>query len=115
MILKVDHSSSQPLHDQIAGQIRAAISDGSVSAGDRLPPARELANGLDVNVNTLLRALQTLRDEGLLDMRRGRGTVVTGTAPKTARFVELAEQLVREARRSGLSRDQIIRLVEDRL
>ena len=115
MILKVDHSSSQPLHDQIAGQIRAAIADGSVAPGHRLPPARELAGGLDVNVNTLLRALQTLRDEGLLDMRRGRGTVVTGTAPAKARFVELAEQLVTEARRSGLSREQIIGLVEDRL
>lgn len=115
MILKVDHSSSQPLHDQIAGQIRAAIANGSVKPGDRLAPARELASGLDVNVNTLLRALQTLRDEGLLDMRRGRGTVVTGTAPTKARFVELAEQLVREARQSGLSKEQILRLVEERL
>lgn len=115
MILKVDHSSAQPLHEQIAGQIRAAIADGSVAAGHRLPPARELASGLDVNVNTLLRALQTLRNEGLVDMRRGRGTVVTGTAPRKARFIELAEQLVVEARRNGLSREQILQLVEERL
>ncbi|MEM7273219.1 MAG: GntR family transcriptional regulator [Actinomycetota bacterium] len=115
MMLRVDHSSSQPLHDQIAGQLRAAIADGQLSAGERLAPARELAAGLDVNVNTLLRALQTLRAEGLVDMRRGRGTVVTGTAPQTVRFVQLAEQLVAEARRAGLSRQDVLRLVEDRL
>ena len=115
MILGIDHSSNQSLHDQIAGQIRAAIANGTLSAGERLPPARELASGLDVNINTLLRALQTLRDEGLLDMRRGRGTLVTGAAPSKARFVELAEQLVREARHSGLSRDQILQLVEEKI
>lgn len=115
MILKVDHSSAQPLHDQIAGQLRAAIAGGTVNAGDRLPPARELAAGLDVNVNTMLRALKTLREEGLVDMRRGRGTVITGQAPRKARFVELAEQLVAEARHSGLSREQILQLVEERL
>lgn len=115
MLINIDHSSSQSLHDQIAGQIRAAIANGSLGPGDRLPPARELAAGLEVNINTLLRALQTLRDEGLLDMRRGRGTLVTGKAPSKARFVELAEQLVQEARLSGLSRGQILQLVEERI
>ncbi len=115
MMIRIDHSSSQPLHEQIAGQIRAAIADGGVGPGERLPPSRQLASGLDVNINTLLRALQTLRDEGLIDMRRGRGTFVTGKAPVAARYVELAEQLVAEAKRSGLSRQDIIKLVEDRI
>ena len=112
MLLKVDHSSRQALHDQLAGQLRAAISSGAVGPGDRLAPARELAAGLDVNVHTVLRALKTLKEEGLVDMRRGRGTVVTGTAPKMASLSGLAEQLVVEARRSGLGRREIIELVE---
>ncbi|NNE96046.1 MAG: GntR family transcriptional regulator [Acidimicrobiales bacterium] len=115
MLLKVDHSSAQALHDQLAGQIRAAIGSGDLRPGERLPPAREVAAGLDVNVHTLLRALKTLRDEGLVDMRRGRGTVVTGKAPAQARFSELADELVAEARRSGLDRNEIIKLVESRL
>jgi DNA-binding transcriptional regulator YhcF (GntR family) len=115
MLLKVDHSSVQALHDQLAGQLRAAISVGAVKPGERLAPARELAAGLDVNVHTVLRALKTLREEGLVDMRRGRGTVVTGVAPKLASLSELAGQLVSEARRSGLNREEIIELVDARL
>ncbi|MFW2382528.1 MAG: GntR family transcriptional regulator [Acidimicrobiales bacterium] len=115
MLLKVDHSSSQALHDQLAGQLRAAIAAGEVKPGERLAPARELAAGLDVNVHTVLRALKTLKAERLVDMRRGRGTVVTGIAPKMASLSELAEKLVVEARRSGLERHEIIELVEAKL
>lgn len=115
MLLKVDHSSNQALHDQLAGQLRAAIASGAVEPGQRLAPARELAAGLDVNVHTVLRALKTLKEEGLVDMRRGRGTVVTGTAPKMASLSELAERLVQEARRNGLDRREIIELVEGKL
>ena len=115
MLLSVDHSSHQPLHDQIAGQIRSAIAVGDLGEGARLAPARELASGLDVNVHTLLRAIRTLRDEGLLDVRRGRGTFVTGAAPRLGRLAEAVEQLVAEARNSGMSRQQVLELVEAKL
>ncbi len=115
MLLRVDHESSVSLHEQIAGGLRAAIAGGELSPGERLPPARQLAQGLDVNVHTLLRAMQALRDEGLLEMRRGRGTAVTGAAPKLASFTELAQKLVDEARRGGLDDKEILKLVEAQL
>ncbi len=115
MLLRVDHESSLSLHEQIAGGLRAAIASGELQPGERLPPARQLAHGLDVNVHTLLRATQTLRDEGLLEIRRGRGTAVTGVAPKLAAFGDLAQRLVNEARRGGLDDREIVRLVEARL
>ena len=62
-----------PLHQQVAGQIRRAIAEGEARAGDRLPPAKDLAAVLGVNANTVLRALRELRDDGLLEFRRGRG------------------------------------------
>lgn len=115
MLLKVDPASSQPIHDQLAGQLRQAIAAGDPAPGDKLPPARQLADSLGVNVHTLLRAFQSLKEEGLLDVRRGRGTIVTDTAPRQARFVSIARELVAEARRVGLADDEIRQLVEAQL
>ena len=57
----------------MCAEIRRAIADGEIGPGERLPPARDLAALLQVNTNTVLRALRLLRDEGLLEFRRGRG------------------------------------------
>ncbi len=115
MLLKVDLQSTQPLHDQLAGQLRAAIAVGDLSTGEKLPPARQLADSLGVNMHTMLRAFQILRDEGLLEVRRGRGTIVTGTAPKLAELTTLAQTLIAEARRSGLGNQDIHDLIEEQL
>lgn len=78
MLLRIDPSSGVPLFDQLAGSIRAAAIAGSLAVGERLPSARELARSLDINVHTVLRAYQLLRDEGLIELRPGRGAIVTG-------------------------------------
>lgn len=115
MLLRVDLGSTQPLHQQLAGQVRAAIAAGDLKPGDRLPPARELAQSLDVNVHTLLRALQTLRDEGLVEMRRGRGTTITAAAVESASVHEHAQALVAAARSLGMSDDEIVTIVNAQL
>ncbi|MGY6502431.1 MAG: GntR family transcriptional regulator [Acidimicrobiales bacterium] len=115
MLIEIDESSSVPLFAQIAGRVRLAIADGSLGPGDRLAPARELAAGLDVNMHTVLRAYQTLRDEGLVDMRRSRGVIVTGRAPDDAAMIHLAKAYIDEARSRGLSDPDIITFLEAQL
>ncbi len=115
MLLRVDPSSGQPLHEQLAGQLRAAIAAGDPGPGDRLPPARELARTLDVNVHTLLRAYQALRNEGLLEVRRGRGTLVTATAIERVDLVSKVREMVAVARKNGLSDSDIRSLLEAQL
>ena len=115
MLWRIDAQSPQPLHEQLAGQIRRGIAARELAEGEKLPPARALAKGLGVNMHTGLRAFQTLRDEGLLEVRRGRGTSVAADAKATARHVELARTLVSEARRSGLGNREILQLVERQL
>ena len=79
---KLDHHSDMPLFEQTAAAIRRAIADGEAKLGERLPPARDLAAVMGVNTNTVLRALRALRDEGLLEFRRGRGITVTAGPDK---------------------------------
>ena len=72
--VNIDRSESVPLHDQVAAEIRRAIAEGEAGPGERLPLAKDLAAVLGVNKNTVLRALHLLREEGLLEFRRGRCT-----------------------------------------
>jgi GntR family transcriptional regulator len=105
--MKIDPSSPVPLHEQVAGALRRAIADGEAKPGERLPPARDLATVLDVNANTVFRALRTLRDEGLVEFRRGRGVTVTGAATDRSALVEKARELVELARRYGYGLDEL--------
>jgi GntR family transcriptional regulator len=110
--VKVDRSDPLDLHEQVAAEIRRAIAEGEAKAGERLPPARDLAAVLGVNTNTVLRALRQLRDEGLLEFRRGRGVTVAASADRSEVIVR-AKELVRVARRHGYRVDELIRIVED--
>jgi GntR family transcriptional regulator len=108
----IDPSDPTPLHEQVAAAIRRAISDGECVPGHRLPPARDLAAVLGVNSNTVLRALRNLRDEGLLEFRRGRGITVTATAPEHESVISMAQELVRLGRRLGYRRRDLATLIE---
>jgi GntR family transcriptional regulator len=109
--LAIDPSSATPLHEQVAAAIRRAIAEGEAKPGERLPPARDLATVLDVNANTVFRALRTLRDEGLVEFRRGRGVTVTGAAPDRSALISKARELVELARRSGYGLEELEQLM----
>ena len=97
---KVDVAERLALHEQVAAEIRRAVADGEAKPGERLPPARDLAAVLGVNANTVFRALRILRNEGLLEFRRGHGITVSG-APERGAVLQRARELVAFARRQG--------------
>jgi len=109
--VKGDSPEQGLLHDRVAAEIRRAITDGEANPGERLPPAGDLAAVLGVNRNTVLRALRMLRDEGLLEFRRGRGITVVGTPARSALLAE-AKSLLRHAREQGYRRQELIDLIE---
>jgi GntR family transcriptional regulator len=108
--VKVNRDEPLDLHEQVASEIRRAIADGEAKPGERLPPARDLAAVLEVNTNTVLRALRQLRDEGLLEFRRGRGVTVAGT-PEQSAVIDQARALVEFARQRGYRLDELVTLL----
>ena len=109
--VNIDREEPELLHNQVAAELRRAIAEGEARPGERLPPAKDLAAVLDVNVNTVLRALRLLRDEGLLEFRRGRGVSVAGT-PEWSVVLSQARQLLDVARQHGYRRDDVIALIQ---
>ncbi|HEX4433343.1 MAG TPA: GntR family transcriptional regulator [Acidimicrobiales bacterium] len=110
---RIDPDDPASLHEQVAGLVRRAIADGEIGPGERLPPAKDLATVIGVNSNTVLRALRALRDEGLLDFRRGRGITVSGDAPGKGALVEKVRDLVDYAKAQGYRRDELVRLINE--
>jgi GntR family transcriptional regulator len=109
--VNVDRSEPVALHDQVAAEIRRAIAEGEAGPGERLPLVKDIAAVLDVNKNTVLRAMHILRDEGLLEFRRGRGITVTGT-PQRSAVLRQVRELVEFARHQGYRREDLIGMIE---
>ena len=103
MLLTIDPASPEPLFEQLAAGIRAQIIAGDLRPGERLPAARELGESLDVNLHTVLRAYQGLRDEGFIELRRGRGAVVAARAHDYAELSADIARLVASARKLDLT------------
>lgn len=111
MLLRLNTADSRPLHEQVAGAIRRAIAEGECGPGDRLPPARDLSQALDVNVNTVLRGLRALRDEGVLEFRRGRGVTVADGADQRSVLLHRVHDLVTDAAHLGYSKNDLIDMI----
>lgn len=107
----VDRTNPMDLHEQVAAEIRRAIVDGEARPGERIPQAKDLAAVLGVNTNTVLRALRVLRDEGLLEVGRGRAIRVTGTPERGALTVKLKEA-AELAHHYGYHRDDVVAMLD---
>jgi GntR family transcriptional regulator/MocR family aminotransferase len=92
----VDRADGDPLAAQVSTQVRAAVTDGVLHAGDRLPSTRDLAATLGVSRTVVTSAYASLFAEGWLEGRHGSGTYVADVAPARApasaiRCAQLAE------------------------
>jgi GntR family transcriptional regulator len=113
MLLRVDPGSAVPIFEQLAASVRAELARGGLRAGERLPGAREVAAALDINIHTVLKAYQALRDEGLVDLRRGRGAVIAEGAAVAPEVLAAVRDLVRDARRREVAPGTLIALIRE--
>lgn len=115
MLIRIDPTDRAPIFTQIAASIRGSIARSDLRPGDRLPAARDLADSLEVNVHTVLRGYQILRDEGIVELRRGRGAVVSDQALERAELAEAIDRVVAVAQRFGVSAAELSNEIAGRL
>lgn len=115
MLFRLDPSANENLAAQLARQIRSAAARGELAPGTRLPAARELAESLGVNLHTVLKAYQDVRDEGLIELRRGRGAVMTDASRDVRRLREAIDAAVAVARELHVSPTTTLALVKEAL
>ena len=104
--------SGVPIYEQVIYAVTRSIVTGEMRPGDSFPSVRVLSQDLKINPNTAHKIVAALIERGLLEVRPGIGTVVSALRPATSadrRAVdEEAERLVVEAKRAGLSLQDVI-------
>jgi GntR family transcriptional regulator len=117
-MIRIDPRSPVPINEQIKAGLRGLIARGALRPGDPAPSIRGLAEALKVNPNTVARAVRELVVEGVLDARRGEGTVVAAGAPRMAvnGLDDVRGRLregLRQARRGGLGWSDVENVVRE--
>ncbi|MBV9497526.1 MAG: GntR family transcriptional regulator [Acidobacteria bacterium] len=93
MLIRIDPDDARPIYRQVADEIRTLIAAGKLREGAALPPVRQVAADLGVNLNTIATAYRELQDEGLISIRHGSGAVVNERTPSRADKQAAAREL----------------------
>jgi GntR family transcriptional regulator len=110
LLVTLNPRDPRPLYLQIMDEVRRALVVGTLRAEDPVPSVRELASQLVVNPRTVSQAYRELEREGVLYVRRGQGTFVAADALADRRGLarEVAKRALLEARRNGLSVEELV-------
>jgi len=119
MFIELDLQSESPIYTQIAEQLIEGIAKGQLKPGEPLPSVRSLAADLGINLHTVNKAYQTLKQEGFLQVHRKQGVVVQPgampgvTAEFTAKLQQQFRALSAEAIVRGMSEADFLKLAQD--
>jgi GntR family transcriptional regulator len=114
MLLTIDTNDPRPIYSQVADGIKELIARGKLAEGTPLPPVRQVAADLGVNLNTIAAAYRALQDGGLIVIKHGSGAVVASRTTTERSSDELMRQLraaLTELVLAGFSTRRILALV----
>jgi GntR family transcriptional regulator len=118
MYILIDENDRRPIYRQVVDEIKALIARGELREGTALPPVRQVAADLGVNLNTIATAYRELQSEGLINIRHGAGAVVASSTAQEKTEDELRKPLraaLTQLVLAGLPRTEIMALVGDEL
>lgn len=116
MYITIDGTDRRPIYQQVVDEIKAIIAAGELPEGSSLPPVRQVAADLGVNLNTIAFAYRRLQKEGLVRLKHGSGAVVISrVAPKRdeERLQSKLMPVLTDMMLQGLSRNEVIALVNN--
>lgn len=110
MIIEIDYNSDEPIYEQLKRQMIVAIARGDLKKGERLPSVRAMGENLGINLHTVRKTYNILKDEGYLVIDRRIGAMVSEDF-KIDRNNILEEELVylmSRAKIAGAKKEEII-------
>ena len=114
MFVTIDTTDPRPIYQQVADGVKELIARGKLAEGASLPPVRQLATDLGVNLNTIATAYRELQNHGLIAIKHGSGAVVASRTTAERSQDELLRPLraaITELILAGLSPSKILNMV----
>ncbi|GAB2024569.1 GntR family transcriptional regulator [Lactovum odontotermitis] len=116
-MMEIDFSSSTPIYQQIRDQVILALADGELSLGEELPSVRSMSDEIGVNMMTVSKSYQLLKDEGIVESDRRRGTKIVDEivtdVQKEAQIDEALTLLIAESAVRHLSSQKLKDLIDN--
>ncbi len=109
----VDKHSGIPAYLQIMNIIKKEIVIGNLKSQDRLPPVRELQKTFGVNVNTVMRALEKLQTEDILEAQHGVGYFVKESKIINPEVIEILKKSVKELKEMDMDLNTTMLILEE--
>lgn len=119
MYIVIDENDRRPIYQQVVDEIKSLIARGELREGTSLPPVRQVAADLGVNLNTIATAYRELQREGLINVKHGAGAVVARSSTAQEKTDDELRKPLRAALTqfvlAGLPRAEIMAVVTDEL
>ncbi len=113
MKIIINHTSMQPIYEQITDQIKGMIIDGTLREEEMLPSVRTLAKELKISALTVKKAYDFLEEEGFIVTVHGKGSFIAKNnqsllmEERKLEVEKCLDEVIRKARISGLSDEEI--------
>ena len=118
MKIIINHSSMQPIYEQVSDQIKALVIDGTLKEQEMLPSVRSLSRELKISALTVKKAYDYLEEQGFVMTVHGKGRFITNAnqgllMEERRKEVEAdLEQAIRKGRACGLTDEEIREVFE---
>ena len=116
MLIEIDFNSEEAIYIQLRNQIIMGIATSTIHEGDSLPSVRQLADTVGVNMHTVNKAYNVLKQEGFIQLDRRRGAVIALDVDKMKALDEMREQLtilLAKGCCKNISREEVHNLVDE--
>lgn len=116
MLIEIDFNSEEAIYIQLRNQVILGIATANIHEGDSLPSVRQLAEMIGVNMHTVNKAYNVLKQEGFITLDKRRGAVIALDENKIRAVEEMRQQLqivLAKACCRAISREEIHELVDE--
>ena len=116
MLIEIDLNSEEAIYIQLRNQVILGIATANIHEGDSLPSVRQLAETIGVNMHTVNKAYNVLKQEGFITLDKRRGAVIALDENKIRAVEEMRQQLqivLAKACCRAISREEIHELVDE--